>query len=72
MINQFVRLRTLLTVLLYLFSVVILLSQSTSDSIPSAPLFNDPVFDAPADPTVFWNYEEENWWMVYTQRRANV
>ena len=39
---------------------------------PSAPLFRDPVFDGPADPTVFWNFEEKNWWMIYTQRRANV
>ena len=48
------------------------LSSSDSTLIPSAPLFRDPVLDGPADPTVFWNYEEQNWWMVYTQRRANV
>ena len=37
-----------------------------------APLFRDPIFDGPADPTVIYNREEKTWWMVYTQRRANV
>ncbi len=37
-----------------------------------APLYRDPVFDGPTDPTVIWNREEQTWWMVYTQRRANV
>jgi len=38
--------------------------------IPQAPLFNDPIFDGVADPVVFWNHIEREWWMVYTQRRA--
>ena len=37
-----------------------------------APLFRDPMFDGPADPAVIWNREEKTWWIVYTQRRANV
>ena len=41
-------------------------------NIPDTPLFRDPVFDGASDPTVFWNYEEQNWWMIYTQRRANI
>ena len=36
-----------------------------------APLFRDPVYDGAADPVVFWNQTEKNWWMLYTQRRAN-
>lgn len=36
-----------------------------------APLFRDPVYDGAADPVVFWNKVENNWWMLYTQRRAN-
>lgn len=36
-----------------------------------APLFRDPVTDGPADPVVFYNYDEEAWWILYTQRRAN-
>lgn len=37
-----------------------------------APLFRDPIYDGAADPTVIWNREEKSWWLVYTQRRANV
>ena len=37
-----------------------------------APLFRDPIFDGPTDPTVIYNREEHTWWIVYTQRRANV
>ncbi|MGB3778258.1 MAG: hypothetical protein WA960_07850 [Tunicatimonas sp.] len=48
------------------------LSPTDSFRIPAAPLFRDPVLGGPADPTVFWNHEEQNWWMIYTQRRANV
>ncbi len=35
------------------------------------PLFRDPVYDGAADPVVFWNHIEKEWWMFYTQRRAN-
>jgi sucrose-6-phosphate hydrolase SacC (GH32 family) len=37
-----------------------------------APLFRDPIFDGAADPVMVWNREEKSWWMLYTQRRANV
>ncbi len=37
-----------------------------------APLFRDPIFDGPTDPTVIYNKREKTWWIVYTQRRANV
>lgn len=35
-----------------------------------APLFRDPIFDCPTDPTVIWNEEEKMWYLFYTQRRA--
>lgn len=38
--------------------------------IPNAPLFRDPVYDGAADPVVIYNYEQESWWMLYTNRRA--
>ncbi len=38
----------------------------------TAPLFRDPIFDGAADPTIIWNRDERCWWIVYTQRRANV
>ncbi|MFB6121490.1 MAG: family 43 glycosylhydrolase [Halobacteriaceae archaeon] len=37
-----------------------------------APLFRDPVFDGAADPSVMWNAATEEWWLLYTQRRANA
>ena len=37
-----------------------------------APLYRDPIFDGPTDPTIIWNREEKAWWMIYTSRRANV
>lgn len=39
---------------------------------PPAPLFRDPIFDGAADPTLIWNHQEKQWWILYTCRRANV
>jgi sucrose-6-phosphate hydrolase SacC (GH32 family) len=36
------------------------------------PLYRDPVYDGAADPVVIWNRGEEKWFMLYTNRRANV
>jgi hypothetical protein len=36
------------------------------------PLFRDPVHDGAADPVVVWNRAERKWFMLYTNRRANV
>ena len=41
-------------------------------SEPPAPLFRDPIYDGAADPTVIWNRQEQSWWLLYTNRRANV
>jgi len=40
--------------------------------IAPAPLYRDPIFDGPTDPTIIWNRQEKSWWMIYTARRANV
>ena len=40
--------------------------------IAPAPLFRDPVTDGAADPVLIWNRQEKKWWMLYSQRRANV
>ena len=37
-----------------------------------APLFRDPIYDGAADPTIIWNRQERNWWIVYTNRRATA
>jgi len=39
---------------------------------PKAPLFRDPIFDGAADPTIIWNHDQKEWWMIYTNRRAIV
>lgn len=36
------------------------------------PMYRDPITDGAADPVVFYNHSENCWWMLYTQRRANV
>lgn len=36
------------------------------------PLFRDPIHDGAADPVVIWNPAEKQWFMLYTNRRANV
>jgi hypothetical protein len=41
-------------------------------SIAPAPLFRDPIHDGAADPTIVWNRDEQAWWILYTNRRANV
>lgn len=50
-------------------------SQDSSVSkihVAPAPLFRDPITDGAADPVIIWNREEKSWWMLYSQRRANV
>lgn len=48
------------------------ISYSQQISPPAAPLYRDPVYDGAADPVLVWNREEKSWWMLYTQRRANL
>ena len=36
------------------------------------PLYRDPVFDAPTDPVLCFNAEENKWLMYYTARRGNL
>jgi sucrose-6-phosphate hydrolase SacC (GH32 family) len=40
--------------------------------VAAKPLFRDPVHDGAADPVVIWNRRERKWFMLYTNRRANV
>ena len=37
-----------------------------------APLFRDPIYDGAADPVLVYNPTKKEWWMFYTQRRANM
>ena len=50
-------------------------SAGTQASAPGAaaiPLFRDPVHDGAADPVVVWNRARKTWWMLYTNRRADL
>jgi hypothetical protein len=51
------------------------LAQDESDTagkVARKPLYRDPVHDGAADPVVVWNRAEKKWFMLYTNRRANV
>lgn len=47
-------------------------TMASNPKSPPAPLFRDPIYDGAADPTIIWNREEKSWWIIYTNRRANV
>lgn len=53
--------------LFLLFIPVVLVGQDAP-----APLYRCPIYDGAADPVVVYNHEEQNWWMLYTARRANM
>ncbi|THF75239.1 glycoside hydrolase family protein [Cohnella fermenti] len=36
------------------------------------PLYRDPIHDGATDPTLIYNRQERQWWMVYTSRRASA
>lgn len=40
--------------------------------IAPKPLYRDPVHDGAADPTLIWNRAKHDWWMFYTNRRADL
>ena len=41
-------------------------------AVAPKPLYRDPVHDGAADPVVVWNRAGKKWFMLYTNRRANV
>ena len=63
--------KLLLKILFVLLALIPDISKAQEIQQASAPLFRDPVYDGAADPVVFWNHQEKEWWMFYTQRRAN-
>ena len=62
----------------YFFLLItgIFFSCSTSKNIQQQsdpkPLFADPIYDGAADPVVVWTKNEKKWFMLYTNRRANI
>lgn len=47
-------------------------AQTKQGRLAHKPLFVDPIYDGAADPVVIWNRQEKKWFMLYTNRRANV
>jgi beta-xylosidase len=45
---------------------------ATAQRPAEQPLFRDPVHDGAADPVVIWNRARKTWWMLYTNRRADI
>ncbi len=53
-------------------SLLLLLAQGVfAQGTAPKPLFRDPVHDGAADPTLIWNRARHEWWMFYTNRRAD-
>jgi predicted GH43/DUF377 family glycosyl hydrolase len=47
------------------------IANAQKDSVPK-PLFDDPVYHGAADPVIIYNKQKKKWWMLYTNRRANI
>ena len=48
------------------------LAPAPTGRVASKPLYRDPIHDGAADPVVVYNRQEHKWFMLYTNRRANV
>src|SRR5215217_6803239 len=55
-----------------LLALPLLAAPADKDVASPKPLFRDPVHDGAADPVLVWNRAKKQWWMFYTNRRANV
>jgi len=47
-------------------------SNSDAAQVAAVPLFRDPIHDGAADPVAVWNRARKTWWMLYTNRRADL
>jgi len=64
--------RFLITILFSVLFIGSAQENNKTGKIASKPLFRDPIYDGAADPVVIWNQKEKKWFMLYTNRRANV
>ena len=62
----------LLTYIIIIAGLVSCSSSKNAMSPAPKPLYADPVYDGAADPVVVWNGNEKKWFMLYTNRRANI
>ncbi len=58
--------------LLIAFAAVIVGAGPPVGKTAPKPLFRDPIHDGAADPVLVWNRAEKKWFMLYTNRRADV
>ncbi|MCP5012783.1 MAG: family 43 glycosylhydrolase [Aestuariibacter sp.] len=47
-------------------------NKDASTAVAPQPLYQDPVYDGAADPSIVWDKQGRRWLMFYTNRRANV
>lgn len=48
-------------------------AQATKHGVMAVkPIFRDPIHDGAADPSIIWNSARKEWWMFYTNRRADM
>jgi hypothetical protein len=47
-------------------------NSTNTNTAAAVPLFRDPIHDGAADPVVVWNRARKTWWMLYTNRRADL
>ena len=65
--------KSILSLLLLSAAVALLAADSDSQGkLAPKPLFRDPVHDGAADPVLVWNRAEKRWFMLYTNRRADL
>lgn len=64
--------KRLLLLLIFIAPMLAPAQNSERAKLVPKPLYRDPVYDGAADPVVIWNKAEKKWFMLYTNRRANV
>jgi beta-xylosidase len=67
-----VRVFVLVGAVLFVVSALIHAQASKRGVLTSRPIFRDPVHDGAADPSIIWNKARKEWWMFYTNRRADM
>jgi beta-xylosidase len=60
----------MIVVLAMSFYVSPVMGQEKPGKLAPKPLYRDPVYDAPTDPVLCFNTQENKWFMFYTARRA--
>ncbi len=67
---RFIKL-TIVVLFLFWLSPMNLSAQSKNDHLAPKPVFSDHIYDGAADPSIIYNKKDKQYWMFYTNRRAN-